>query len=654
MRGTKEEQQVFMEVDQHYQMAKRDLEARYSDWDTKYELFRSHIDESNWPYSSQIFIPQTFTALFEKMARINGGKPRGRLIPREGGDTVSAKILNQLINFQWDEVSRVSNEPMIAKWAKMDLNTRIYGASFAVAKWRFEKGVDGETRFDGPMLKVLNPRDSLPNPSYPTIKNWFQYRDYVTVRELELVNDVSQEEPVYKNLDKLKEAVAQEANASGDSRSTHYTPREKEIRGVEDQLGRDETPDFRTVETVTELRDDRKIVIAPKHGIVLQDMENPYEHKQIPVIQLKYIPVDDDIWGLSEIEPVEKLQKALNALTSQFVDAVNMDLYRVLKVRPTNVQMHTLEWGPGKKWLMNNPDDVVPLEHSAIATGQFVNVYSVLTGAYREAMGETSAAFSNLKPTSSEKTATEIKEGQVTRTVRDNFNKIFLSEAIKKQMMLWLLMDQQFYFSNPATKIVPLRLVGRDVIEEFKNLDLHKTIPETETMEKVAAAADLIQEGVDPSIGQVPLYGVEVDGEVKAKLQVDEQAKDIGTIFITPQDMTGNYDFIVDVEPMQAYSTQQEIEAKREAIGLLSNKTIHQLLVQEGKKPKVSELLIDLFDQSGLHGAEKYFDTMNEQDKVNFLNQEGNNGRTRQEGTESDRAGQPTGQPQAAPGLGNR
>jgi len=436
IRGTKKEQALFTEVVQHYEMAEEDNSARWTDWDSKYELFRSYLDENNWPYSSLIFIPHTFQAIFEKMARLNGGKPRGRLIPREGGDVIKAMVNNELLDFQWDEAGRVDHTPMVEKWSRMDLQTRIYGASFAIAKWRYESDSEGETRFDGPILKVLNPKDSLPNPSYSSVKNWFQYRDYPTIAELERVNDVSKEKPVYKNIKLLKKAVEENARAGGDTRDMNWIPRGRELQGLPDYLGRDETPEFKTVEIVTELRDEKIIVFAPNHGVILREDVNPYAHKQIPVVQLKYISIDDDIWGLSELEPIEKVQKAINSLSSQFVDAVNMDLYRILKVRPTGVQMQTLEWGPGKKWLMNSPDDVVPLETNLASVGEFVNVYSVLTGVLKEALGETSAAFSSLQPFGTEKTATEIEEGQLTRSVRDNYNQVFLGEAIKQQMML--------------------------------------------------------------------------------------------------------------------------------------------------------------------------------------------------------------------------
>lgn len=605
IRGNKKDQKLFKEVVNHYMMAREDLDTRIKDWDKKVELFYSHIDENGWPYQSEVFVPQTFTSLFEKMARLNGGKPVGRLVPREGADVVSAKVNNALLSFQWDDASRVDNQPMGAKWALMDLNARIYGASFGLVKWRYETDKNGKVIFDGPTLKVLNNRDCLPNPAYSTVKNWFQYRDYLTIKEMEQVNDVSGGKAKYKNLDALRKSL-EESEKGGDIRESNYSPKGKAILGLTDYLGRDESPDFKIIEIIHELRDDRIISFAPKHGVIVRDDENPYKHQRIPIVLLKYIPVDDDIYGLSEIQPIEKIQKALNSLTSQFIDSINMDLYRILQVRTPAVQMHTLEWGPGKIWEMNNPgQDVVPLEHSMASTNQFVNVYTVLTSMLKEAVGETSAATSTLKPFSSEKTATEVRSLETTRSVRDNFNQIFQSEAIKLQTLLWQQMNQQFIFSDPSKEVYILRVVGRDMMNEFKQLGLDRTIGDTSESE-MEINMTRIASGMEPDIKQVPLYPVSVNGETVPKFNIDQTGEG-GELYIVPEDLVGVYDFMIDVEPMASFNGKEEITALQQALYLFENPNIIQQLTMERKQVKMSEILTDFFEKLGLKGAEKYF-----------------------------------------------
>jgi hypothetical protein len=609
----KKEESILKEVQSHYNMSKEDLENRYRSFDIKDELFHSHIRETEWPYSAQIFVPQTFTALFEKMARLNGGKPIGRLIPREGGDVIKAKIYSELLKFQWEDSIRLDNTSMAYKWAMMDLNTRKYGASFGLATWQYKKDSSGKVVYDAPAFRVLNNRDCLYNPAYSTIKNWFQYRDYVTVKDLMDINDVSSSKSIYKNLDLLKEAVMSADSSGkivGDRRDVNYIPKIKDMRSLNDYIGDDETPDFRTIEIITEYREDRIIVFAPRYNILLRDDTNPYNHGQIPIVHLRYIPIEDDIYGMSEIEPIEKVQKALNALTSQYIDAINMDLYRILKVRTAGVQMHTLEWGAGKVWQMDDPNNVVPLEHSVSSTNQFTNVYSVLISMFKEGMGEASAAYSSLDPFGTTKTATEIKTLETTRSIRDNFNQIFLSEAIQKQYMLWLMMDQQFVFSDPRKQNLVLRIVDKNVIDEFKKLGLDEYIPDMSD-EEMSIQEMNVMEGQELDIQQVPRYPVNIDGQTLPKLKLDDTGE-LAELNVVPDDLIGSYDFILDVDSMRAMNLVDEKKAKFELLQYIKEPAVAQMLATQGYIPDMYELLIDAFEANGVKGAGRYF-TKNDQ-----------------------------------------
>lgn len=618
-RGTQEEQSLFTEVYRHYIMAKQDLETRMVDWDKKDVLFRSHINESDWPYQSLVFDPRIFTTIYEKTARTLANKPRGRMLPREGGDVLKAKINNEILSFQWDDNDRADNTPMLAKWALMDQNARKYGAAFGIADWRWERKLEKDPKdekkkkakvcFDGPNFRPLNNRDCLPNPSYSTIKNWFQERAYPTFQELVDTNNAARSKPTYKNLDILRQALKEEAKKGGDTRAANYTNKNLSLKGLTDYLGQDEV--YKTVEVITEYRNDRWITFAPKHGIILRDIPNPYEHGQIPVVLLKYYPIDEDLYGLSEIEPVEKLQKAINALVCQYIDAINMSLYTPLKVNQAGgaVQMHTLEFGPGKKWLMSNTQtDVVAHDQNISGVQEFTSTYRFLVGAMQEALGETSAAASNLVPGEANKTATEVKDLSMSRSARDNFNQIFLGEALKKQMMFWHWMDQQFFFSNPSEKYRIIRITGKDAIKYFKMAGLDG---QDLNEDNIAALTDPSMEGVQVNPLEIagPMYPVETAEGLKSKLSMDETGEG-GDLYVEPGDFDGTYDYIPDVGSMNSNANQEEIAAKQQAVTLLSTPVATQQLQMEGKRIKFSDLYIDYLEDIGFKNADQYFENI--------------------------------------------
>ena len=629
--GSPQERQTFSEVYRHYSMSTQDLKRRMVDWDSKDALFRNYINETSWPYRSMVTDPRVFTAIYEKTARILANKPKGRLIPREGGDALKAKINEELLSFQWDDNQRSGDNPMLAKWALMDQNARKYGASFALCNWKWQRQVervspgDGKevkekgkatTFFDGPDFRPWNNRDVLHNPSYSTIKTWIQLRDYLTLSDLEDVNDSARSKPIYKNLDILKDKLSEVSSKGLDTRAQNYWMKNLTIKGLQDWLGLD--PSFKVIEIITEYRPDRWITFAPKHGLILRDIPNPYKHQQIPVVMLKYYPIDEDLYGLSEIEPVEKLQKAINALVCQYLDAINMSLYAPLKINPVNVQMHTLEFGPGKKWLMNNPaTDVVVHQQTPQGIQEFTETYRFLVGAMQEALGETSAAASNLVPGAANKTATEVKDLQGSRSARDNFNLIFLGEALKKQMMFWVKMNQQFLFgANQKDKQKIIQIVGKEAIKYFQGEGLDAYGLDQEGIDTLTDPT-MVGTNVNPELLAKPIFPVEVDGDAVPKMTVEGNGG-VGHLIIESDDLSGTYDYIPDVGSMNQMAQEDTITAMSNALSMavgMDPKTgqpsgLNAMMREEGKKVKATELFTDLMEESGFKDADQYIENV--------------------------------------------
>jgi hypothetical protein len=428
-----EEQTTFNEVRWHWQWGFGETQKRatgrnrmgITSFDEADELFRNWINEATWPYDALLFDPRVFTFIWEKTSRLIANKPKPRLTPREGGDVLMAKINNVLLDYQWDQATNGGS--MLEKWAMMDMNTRKYGAAFGLCKWRYEKNNKGKCVFDGPEFTVLKNRDFAHDLAANSIEtcNWVQVREYVVLQDLERINDTDRDHPTYKNLNVLREAISMENLSGGDTRGLNWTSRNRAISKLEqDPIGKD--PAFKTVELITEYRRDRWITFAPRHGVILRDIDNPYNNFEIPVVMLRYYAIDDDLYGLSEIEPVKGLQKAVNAILCQYVDEINQHLYSPIAIGP-GVRQHTLEWGKGARWIMNNPmTDFRLVESKSNATAYFNTTYSVLVSAMMNALGESSLGVSNTQPYSRDKTATEVQSVNQQRNARDNYQQLML------------------------------------------------------------------------------------------------------------------------------------------------------------------------------------------------------------------------------------
>lgn len=630
------EDKVWSEVKQHSEIGFQETDRRATgknrigsiSFNEADELFRSWLDETTWPYDALLFDPRIFTFIFEKTSRLIANKPKGFLTPRQDGDLLSAHINNALLDFQWDNATFGGS--MIAKWAIMDMNCRKYGAAFALAKWRYEEAPDGRVLFDGPEFKFLNNRDCAHDLSGTAIENcnWFQVREYVSIQELKRVNDAARSGPIYKNLDKLKFAIAEDEktprSGGGDSRSTNWLSRNRSIAGLElDPVGKDFA--FKTIEIVTEYRRDRWITFAPKHGVIIRDIENPYKNNEIPVIMLRYYAIDDDLYGISEIEPVKGIQKAINALLCQYVDEINQKLYTPIAVGP-GVRQHTLEWGKGARWIMNNPmTDFRLVESRSNAAQYFNNTYSALVASMINALGESSLGVSNIQPYQQDKTATEVKALQLQRNARDNYNQIFLAEAIKRQYMLWHSMNQVMLFTDPDANHYIIRLSGDDAIRYFQQTHLDEM---TEPTDEIDAIETLKNAGMPDTDIQHQAYslpkhpvniGSKKEPKYTSKMQMEPDGKN-AILYVEPADLKGTYNFSIDVVSMGATADQDRRQARQAAISMLStNPNITQMLLTEGVKPKFKELFVQFLEDLGLNGADRFFEKADGQAKQELM-----------------------------------
>lgn len=622
--NTEEERKLFTELKRHNDIGFQETDRRATgknrigsiSFDEADELFRSWLDENTWPYDALLFDPRVFTFIFEKTSRLIANKPKGKLSPREGSDMLAAKVNNELLNYQWDRAD--VGGTMLSKWSLMDINARKYGASFALAKWRYEKDSSGRVVFDGPDMQVLNNRDIAHDLTATAIENcnWFQVRQYVTIQDLKNVNDATRSAPVYKNLDRLEFAVSNDGQGmgGGDKRGTNWISRNRAISGLEtDPVGKDEV--FKTIEIVTEYRRDKWITFAPKHGIILRNIDNPYKNNQLPIVMLRYYSIDDDLYGVSEIEPVKGIQKAINALLCQYVDEINQKLYSPIAIGP-GVRQHTLEWGKGARWMMNNPmSDYRLVESQSNAAQFFNNTYSVLVNAMMTALGESSLGISNTQPYQTDKTATEVKALQLQRNARDQYNQVFLAEAIKRQYMLWHTMNQVMLFSDDEAKPYVIRIVGKDALSYFIKKGLKDYDQSDELIakyyelkrEQLFAGKEIGKEHKIEDVGE-PKYPVTLDGKTIPKLRVDEEDNS-GLLAIQPEDLVGDFDFVIDVESMAVSADDERKQARQAAVSMLAtNPNVTQMLMQESYKPKFKELFVTWLDDLGFSDSERYFE----------------------------------------------
>jgi len=612
--------EILVEVTSHYQDWKEDNDTRRirdNGWNDITDAYYGKLPD-DWPYNSYVVDPVMSTTLIEKNARLLNSRLKGRLVPREGGDAVKARINNAILDFQWDNANLGGS--MLSKWSMMDMDTRLYGSKFALNCWKVIKDDDGKVIFEGNELIPKDIRDCGIDPNCQNVKDakWFQLREWMAMEDLEKANKNKEGVEVYPGLSKLKEAV----DNSSDRRDVEYLSRVKQLKSLNDRMGDDDS--FQVVEIVTEYRADRWITFAPKHNIILRDIKNPYKHGKIPIVQLKYYPLGDDPIGESEVERVLPLWRAIQSVINAHLDGMNVRMFPPLKIIEGQARIETLIYGPGAPWIMNNPNAVTEMVFNDGSLKEFQTNFSALKSAFSQAMGDLSQGVSNVDPNETDKTATEIKHVARQQNIRDEKNQIDLGEAIADSMKMWLSNNQQFLFSDPDKHEHVLRILGKDEFQYFKDLGMDEMELSQEAMQEIqqiiqatdgdiddATLQDMIEAGKTPRYPVIENPNVKDPSKykVKSKLNVSSQG-DYGELSVVPDDTQGVYDYVPDVKSMSVGADAEYTAGMQKLFDTLMNPQVNQMLAQDGVRLNIQDLLVNLFNAYGNKDSEKYFSTI--------------------------------------------
>lgn len=614
------EEKYLSEVLNHYTAWTEDLDIRLNrknGWNDITDAYWGKLP-SDFPFINKVVDPRIKTTLIEKNARLINSKLKGKLNPREGGDMIKAKIQNAILDYQWDAANEGGS--MIEKWAMTDMDTRLYGSKFAEVPYRYiEK--DGKVVFEGNEFIPKDLRNIGIDPACQNVKDakWLQdrqFKDYEDIKKL--LNDKTGK---FKNIPELLSLIKERS----EKRDTAYKERVLSNKGLSDRVGED--PAFPLTEIVTEYRKDKWITFCPQHKLLLRITDNPYKHGKIPFVQLCYYPIQGDPLGESEVEPVLPLWKAIQAVLNGFLDNMMTHIKPPLKILENAVQIETIVMGPDAQWIMSRPDAVTEFQGSGEALRYFQTTYTALISSFNTAMGDMSQGTSSVDPTSTEKTATEVRASVRQQNARDQRNQIALSESLKDVMMMWLSNNQQFLFADENKKEYVMRIVGADQYAYFEKSGLaDMTLPDESAM----MISQIIQEqGGNLSdddlsqlvqAGELPKHPVIENPEekemskmkIKPKMRISEQG-DSAELSVVPEDMVGMYDYVPSVKSMAQDQDAALIQARQMLMTQITSPIVQQLLMQEGWKVNMKEILVNTYEDMGAKEADRYFSKMDQQ-----------------------------------------
>lgn len=577
----KTEDSIAKEISEQYSLSKRYLDNIHERMNQQEELYRSYIDKNNYPTSARVFDPRIFRVIETITPRMVANEPTGSFYPVEAGDVATSQILNALIKYDW---RRAEMFPKLVMFVKSML---IFGTAFGRTYWDFRetdkiqmepKQLNGRTvwtpkntkkvkvtEFDGPNFEVLNIYDCFPDPNATSLSSmrWFIYRTFKTLDELKNENETRGME-YYKNLDKLEEQInaqKEAEKAGGRPQDMQYREHRRLMLSTEDLTGEDSSnPEFAVLRRFTK---EGWCDIVPEFGnVVIREVQNPYFHGELPIIYGVDYPYPGELYGMGEIEPIDRIQRAINAVLNQRLDNVALNLNTMWKVKKTGgVDMHTLVSAPGNIVTTDDMDAVEPFQVPDVTGSTFVQTMGYLTSAMQNGSGITdyTMGIDNQNATVGNSTATG------TRLIQQEANaqfklkiQLFNHMVIQRIANHWK--DLRIQYTTEDQK---LRIIGQETIDYLVN------------------NTDLASRPADPNDPE-PI----IPGDPRpSKLEVG--GDDFAFLNLLPEDIqpaiVGDYDFIASVSQDQLNDPAVMQENFFLAIDKFRDEAWMQGLAQQGK-----------------------------------------------------------------------
>lgn len=486
----KSEADVSAEINEQFKLSKMFLDPIHDRMNAQEELYRSYIDKANYPHQARVFDPRIFRVVETITPRMVASEPMGSYYPAEGNDELGAEILNIMLKYNWRKAG------MMQKLVSYVKSMLIFGTAFGRTYWRYEEcdkkrmipiELNGRmvwtpkstetikiVKHDRPEFEVLNIYDCFPDPnatSYDSLR-WFILRRFKTLKELELENETRGYE-YYKNLDKLRRAYddtqkkgSSEASlgGAGDSGSLYYREHRRTMLQTQEFIGKDNSN--RDIVVLTRFTRDGWCDIVPEYdNLVIREVENPYFHNELPIVYGVDYPYPNELYGMGEVEPIERVQRAINAVLNQRLDNVQLILRNMWKVKKNSgVDMNTLVSAPGNIVTTDQMDAVEPIAIPDTTGSTFVQTMNYLTSALQNGSGITDYTTGlNTGENTLNDTATGVRLIQQEANAQFKlkiqlFNHMVIGKIADdwKDLMIQFTTDEQL-----------LRIVGREEVSEL-------------------------------------------------------------------------------------------------------------------------------------------------------------------------------------------
>lgn len=336
---TPEEAKAIKLVERCFAKAKNARKAYDHSWLDNYRMFRGRQWKDGRPsYRHTEVINLIFRAIQSDVPILTDGRPMPQFIPPEPQDLELAKILNDVLESDWESGC------WLYKLTEIIYDMHLYGNGFGCLKYdpKAKNGL-GAIVFDS-----ADPFTQYPEPNAPDINNKCNYyveaeplavdvlkREYPKKAQFikaDLLDLTKQDRSNWRDNLKYRSPTDNRTIMEGGQydldtkdqalKVTLYIHDQEYIECEDKQIDPDSGQE--NVEYIQKLKypNGRKLVLVG--GVLCEDSELEYEDRKFPYIKATNYILPREFWGISEVEQLESPQKTFNKLISFSLDVLTL------------------------------------------------------------------------------------------------------------------------------------------------------------------------------------------------------------------------------------------------------------------------------------------------------------------------------------------
>lgn len=421
-------------------------------WKRSYNNWRGVLDQSLFPWRSKLFIPWSFTVVETIIPKVFARDPKWRALARNPDFPADGpRVVGDLLTYQWNRMGMrlkmydyIKDSLMYSKsMAKVSWNFQMKNKTFmepVVGKddeITFKKTVRSDVEYDDPIIEIVDPMDLYIDPD-ATSSGYGGNAKFMIHRKTVDIKDIK-DNPNYKNTDKIKSS----------NYADQYLDKINRYNNAVPQLDKHSN----LVEILEYWEQDRLVVVANR-GVVLRDSPNPYNHKELPFVELDDYRDPHKLYGQSELSVIDPLQREINSIRNQRRDYDNLALNPVIRMIPGTLRNpNSAVMAPGSVWMVSdlNSMDVFTLPQ---LQGTATDIEQQTASDIKMSVAIDEIGIGLLPEGGQRRSATEVVTAQSMAGKRMAIKIALLEEAVKKIGQLVFALDQQFLSEERMIQIV--------------------------------------------------------------------------------------------------------------------------------------------------------------------------------------------------------